>query len=184
MTTRRSLLGVFDWDCTCTMFGCADDASFTSTKQMIEDEDGMKSGLLLGALLGPRHKRPRKAGHGPRLRSRSVGGGKRRTPESIALAAVLEALRLDRRVAWFARMNTGAVRTEDRFIRFGTPGLADVIGFLKDGRFLAIEVKAPTGKLTALQREFLLRGSQSGAVVGVARNAQDVQEIMDGRVFR
>ena len=144
----------------------------------------MKSGILLGTVLGPRYKRPRKAGNVPRMRSRSVGGGKHRTPESIALAAVLEALRLERRVAWFARMNTGAIRADDRFIRFGTPGLADVIGFLKDGRFLAIEVKAPTGKLTALQREFLLRAAQAGAVAGVARNAHDVQEIMDGRVFR
>lgn len=54
--------------------------------------------------------------------------------------AVMEALSL---VCW--RMNTGAMKTEDRYVRFGTPGMADIIGLLPDGRFLGVECKRRHG---------------------------------------
>lgn len=106
-----------------------------------------------------------------------------RTPESLVLSAVLKVLRYDRRVAWACRMNSGAVKMENRFVRFGTSGLPDVIGFTTDGRFLAIECKAEKGKLTENQRQFLRRAMESGCLAGVARNAAEALEILDGRLL-
>ena len=43
-------------------------------------------------------------------------------------------------------MNSGAAKVGNRFIRFGFVGCPDVIGQLKDGRFIGVEVKAPKRK--------------------------------------
>ena len=49
-------------------------------------------------------------------------------------------------VAWCERQNTGAVKVDGRFIRYGWRGCSDLLGMLKDGRLLAVEVKAPKGQ--------------------------------------
>ena len=48
-------------------------------------------------------------------------------PEAAALVEVLKALRTHPAVAWAERMNTGAARVGNRFIRFGWPGCPDVL---------------------------------------------------------
>ena len=70
-------------------------------------------------------------------------------PEAAALVEVLKALRTHPAVAWAERMNTGAATVEGRFIRFGFKGCPDVLGQLKDGRLLGVEVKAQAGRLRA-----------------------------------
>jgi len=52
-------------------------------------------------------------------------------------------------------MNSGAFNIGGRFIKCGFTGCPDIIGQLKDGRFLAIEVKKSGGKLTKEQNEFI-----------------------------
>jgi hypothetical protein len=94
--------------------------------------------------------------------------------EAAALVEVLKALRAHRAVAWCNRMNSGATRVGSRFIRFGWRGCPDVLGQLKDGRFLGVEVKAATGRLRAEQRVFLERVRESGGVAFVARDCRDV----------
>ncbi len=47
-------------------------------------------------------------------------------PEAAALVEVLKALRTHPAVAWAERMNTGAAKIGNRFIRFGWPGCPDV----------------------------------------------------------
>ena len=39
-------------------------------------------------------------------------------------------------------------------VKAANVGCSDILGMLKDGRFLACEVKAPKGKLRPEQREF------------------------------
>ena len=75
--------------------------------------------------------------------------------EAAALMEVLKALRSHDAIAWCERMNSGAVRMGSRFVRFGWPGCPDVLGQMKDGRLLGVEVKGPTGKLRPAQVEFL-----------------------------
>lgn len=100
--------------------------------------------------------------------------------EANVLRAVLSILRLDRRVAWAARMNSGAFVMENRYVRFGARGLPDIIGYTTEGRFLAIECKRAAGKATKNQREFMEACKKSGCLVGIARNAQDAIDILNG----
>lgn len=95
-------------------------------------------------------------------------------PEAAALIEVLMALRANPLVAWAERQNTGSARIGGRFIRFGWPGCSDVLGQLRDGRFLAVEVKSPTGKLRPEQSLFLERINGAGGVGFMARDLHDV----------
>ena len=96
-------------------------------------------------------------------------------PEAAALIEVLQALRAHPAVSWCERQNSGAAKVGQRFIRFGWPGCADILGQMKNGRFLACEVKAPKGKLRPEQVIFLERIRAAGGVAFVARNCLDVQ---------
>lgn len=95
-------------------------------------------------------------------------------PEAAALVEVLKVLRHHPAVAWAERQNTGAANVGGRFIRFGWRGCSDVIGQLKDGRLLAVECKAPKGRMRPAQVEFLSLVRRFGGVGIVARNARDV----------
>ena len=94
--------------------------------------------------------------------------------ESAALVEVLKALKAHPAVAWCERMNSGAARIGVRFVRFGWPGCPDVLGQLRDGRLLGVEVKGPTGKLRPEQSVFLERIRGAGGVAFMARNCRDV----------
>ena len=95
-------------------------------------------------------------------------------PEAAALVEVLKALRTHPAVAWCERMNSGAARMGARFVRFGWPGCPDVLGQLRDGRLLGVEVKGPTGRLRPEQSVFLERIRCAGGVGFMARNCRDV----------
>lgn len=99
---------------------------------------------------------------------------KNETPEAGALREVLQALATHDAVAWCERMNSGAVRIGKRFVRFGWKGCPDVLGQLKDGRLLGVEVKAAKGKLRPEQAIFIERIRGAGGVAFVARNCRDV----------
>jgi hypothetical protein len=94
--------------------------------------------------------------------------------ETAALVEVLQALRTHPLVAWVERMNSGAARMGARFVRFGWPGCPDVLGQLKDGRLLGVEVKGPTGRLRPAQVVFLDRIRAAGGVAFLARDCRDV----------
>lgn len=105
-------------------------------------------------------------------------------PESAVLAACLRALELHPAVAWACRVNSGAVTAQDslgkkRFIRFNSmPGMSDIIGQATDGRFLAVECKRPSGKLSDDQRAFLARVEAAGGIAVCARSVDDVIEAL------
>ena len=98
--------------------------------------------------------------------------------EAAALVEVLQALRTHPAVAWAERMNSGAAKVGNRFIRFGWKGCPDVLGQLKDGRLLAVEVKAPDGRLRPEQALFLERIRSAGGVGFVARDCNDVLRVL------
>ena len=95
-------------------------------------------------------------------------------PEAAALKEVLIALAAHSAVAWCERMNSGAAKIGNRFVRFGWPGCPDVLGQLKDGRLIGVEVKSKTGKLRPEQSFFLERIRLAGGVAFMARNCLDV----------
>lgn len=106
--------------------------------------------------------------------------------EAAVLSAVLQALSHHKSVAWHQRMNTGAGKLmyqdggTSRFLRFGFPGCPDIIGQLRDGRFLAVEVKRPSGTLSGEQSQFLKLVQENGGVGFVARRVEDVFSALGG----
>lgn len=95
-------------------------------------------------------------------------------PEAAALVEVLKAVRAHSLVAWAERQNSGAAKVGGRFIRFGWPGCPDVLGQMKDGRLLGVEVKSRAGRLRPEQAVFLDRIRGAGGVAFVARDLRDV----------
>ena len=96
----------------------------------------------------------------------------RNHPEKDLQNTILQYLQIKHIFAW--RANTGAAKFGTHFIRFGIPGMADITGILGDGRRLEIECKAPLGKLTPYQKDFLDRIKESGGCTIIARNLDDV----------
>jgi VRR-NUC domain len=77
-------------------------------------------------------------------------------------------------------MNVGAYKMPDgRFIRFGFPGCPDVLGQMRDGRLLAIEVKAAKGHLSDAQEFVLAKVRANNGVSGVARSIEDALAIVE-----
>ena len=95
-------------------------------------------------------------------------------PEAAALQEVLMALSAHPAVAWVERMNSGAARIGNRFVRFGWQGCPDVLGQLRDGRLIGVEVKATKGRLRPEQAIFLERIRLAGGVGFMARDCRDV----------
>jgi len=62
--------------------------------------------------------------------------------------------------------------------RIGKTGISDIIGFLKDGRFLAIEKKRKGEKVSDEQKLFIEKVRLCGGVAGVAITIEDAKEIL------
>lgn len=111
-------------------------------------------------------------------------------------AAVLDFLRLHPSVAWVHRFNTGSgylinarlyrelvargyLREQDaRYMQFGFPGCPDVLGMLRGGRFLAVEVKR-AGEHPTDEQQAALDGINGGGGLGfVARSVEDIAEAL------
>jgi hypothetical protein len=111
--------------------------------------------------------------------TRNQRGVLNRVRESSVLRAVLEYLRYHPRVAKAWRQNSGAVTIEGRHVRFTDEvGIPDICGFLKDGRGLYIECKAPGGRLTYWQTRFLEAAEKAGCVCGVVRSVDEVEALI------
>jgi hypothetical protein len=91
------------------------------------------------------------------------------------------------------RMNTGAIKStykgKDRFMRFGTPGMADVLVFEvayypfgpNHGGFnkvMWLEVKTATGKQSELQKSFQAQVESHGHRYIICRSVEDVEKAL------
>ena len=118
---------------------------------------------------------------------------KKRTPrkpsteptESQILKAIMSLLKRHPRVAQVWRQNSGTFQERNRdgsvrYIRANTQkGMSDIMGILKDGRTLAIEVKSRTGRMRPGQEEFLQTIRQAGGVAGVCRSVDDAVALLE-----
>ena len=113
----------------------------------------------------------------------------KQTPESALLRLVLDYLAAQHILAF--RMNTGAVKTENRFFRFGVPGMGDVLAFpvvkSTDGVHIVVmsfivptwlELKAAKGKQTELQKSFQAQVEGEGHRYAVIRNLEDLKKVI------
>ena len=99
------------------------------------------------------------------------------TPEGRIKADLLRFLEIRGVFAW--NNPTGAVQVRPgQYMRFGKVGSADIIGVLPGGRFLAVEVKAPHGRLSPEQADFLDRIRGLGGVAIVAHSFQELDTVL------
>ena len=103
----------------------------------------------------------------------------RQPSEAEILKAIMALLKRHPRVAQCWRQNSGTFQERNRdgttrYIRANTQrGMSDIMGVLRDGRTLAIEVKSRTGRMRPGQEEFLQTIRQAGGVAGVCRSVED-----------
>lgn len=81
-------------------------------------------------------------------------------------------------VLW--RNSTGVAQTKDgRSQRFGLcVGSADIIGIGPGGRFLALEVKTPTGRVSPEQARFIALVNQRGGIGAVVRSPDQARAVI------
>jgi hypothetical protein len=91
-------------------------------------------------------------------------------------AATPEALRQEPDVlVW--RNTTGVTEHDGRRVTYGLAlGSSDLLGLLgPHGRFVALEVKTPDGRVTDHQARFLARVRQHGGIAAVVRSVDDAR---------
>lgn len=99
-------------------------------------------------------------------------------PERDIQKQVLELLERHPKVAWAKRMNSGSVLAHGTRIRFGFQGCPDILGQMKDGRILGIEVKRKgEGPNLAQQNQIALMQRANG-VAGIVRSIEDLQALL------
>ena len=87
-------------------------------------------------------------------------------------------------MVWAARMNSGKGKLlrpdgTQTWISFGFTGCPDIMGMLRDGRYLAIECKRSGGRVRPEQRQHITQAADHGAVAIIARSLEDVQKALD-----
>jgi hypothetical protein len=100
-------------------------------------------------------------------------------------ASIQRAILLDsecQRVAVLWRNHVGRVTAQGRTHTFGLcVGSADIVGIHRvSGRFVAIEAKTSTGRVSPEQDMFLRLVARCGGLCGVARSVDDARAILRG----
>jgi hypothetical protein len=99
------------------------------------------------------------------------------TAEGAVVKACLDYLKLRGAYVW--RNNTGALRDKkNRPVFFGKTGSSDILGVLPGGRFIAVECKAPKGRLSDRQIAFLNEIERMGGVAVVAKSVDDIENVL------
>lgn len=118
---------------------------------------------------------------------RPVDGKPPQPSEAQVLKAVLQYLNAHSLVHRAWRQQAGALQLQggygerDHYMRLGPPGVSDVIGILKGGRMLCVEVKSPTGKVLAHQQAFIDDMTRAGALAFIARSVEDCEAALARR---
>lgn len=89
---------------------------------------------------------------------------KSRTPEGILTVSIRQLLK-----------SIGIFHWKQFGGPMSTPGIPDIIGCYK-GRMIAIEVKAPKGKVSPYQEQFIRQINEAGGLAFVAR---DIDTVID-----
>lgn len=83
------------------------------------------------------------------------------------------------------RQNVGAAQVDgDRWVAFGVPGCADILGVLRGGRFLAIEVKRPGGRQSPAQKVFQATVEKQGGLYVLAFSVAEAVAAVDAALGR
>lgn len=99
-------------------------------------------------------------------------------PEQAIQRAILEYLNWQHIKAW--KNNTAGIYVKacNTYIPSHAPGVSDILGVPPGGRFLAIEVKAPKGRASPYQLQFIDEVNQQGGLAFVAHSVEEVQDAL------
>lgn len=107
--------------------------------------------------------------------------GRRKTPRNDLEASVVQECMvwLKQQGYYCERRNTGAFQTASSFIRFGSPGAADLFAVI-DGKHYEIECKRRDGKgrLSESQKEFAQRMDAYHIPYAVVQSAADLEKVI------
>jgi len=126
-------------------------------------------------------ERPR-VGNAPRVQwGQPVPEPKKRRgrgPEAQVLDEVREAVS---GLCLLWRNSTGMASMGSGKLRFGLAvGSADLVGLRRrDGRFVALEVKAATGRVSPAQEAWLARVRECGGIAGVVRSGAEAVRLVE-----
>lgn len=102
--------------------------------------------------------------------------------ESDILSSCLAYLKL--RGSFALRMNVGAMKVQNRFVRFGLSGCADILVILplsatwSSHHVVWVECKSSTGKQSPAQREFQKLVESEGHRYFIVHSAQELSEVL------
>lgn len=82
-------------------------------------------------------------------------------------------------IVWQARAGTYRFIHSDGVVCIDPVGIPDIVGITHGGRWILIEVKTGTGRLSKSQEAFRRNIEALGATVCVARSTQDAVTYMD-----
>jgi len=75
-------------------------------------------------------------------------------------------------ICW--RNNVGASQMNNRWVRFGVPGHADIFGILEGGKFFCVEAKFGKGRQSKEQKDFEHKVSSIGGEYILAYSLADI----------
>jgi len=102
-------------------------------------------------------------------------------PETALKAAIIAAVNATGlAVVW--NSPAGKVPARRGWVQLAPKGTPDIVGYMRDGRLVAIEVKLPKDGTAAARREtqqaWRDRAAASGCVVGVARSVAEAVRVV------
>lgn len=92
---------------------------------------------------------------------------------------ILAMVKMHPKVALIWRQNTGAMKLDNRYVRFGFPGISDLLGFTTNGRIICLEVKRKGEHPTPQQGQFLGMVRTYGGIAAVVHGAQEAWNVME-----
>lgn len=101
--------------------------------------------------------------------------------EKVIQQAIIKAISKHPLVAWCYITTVGTVKGVGggKMFKVGFPGQSDIMGQLRDGRLLAIEVKQPGKVPTDIQNDFIALVNENDGVAGWADSVDMALEILE-----
>jgi|ERR1035437_4716669 hypothetical protein len=105
-------------------------------------------------------------------------------PEQSIQRQILEYLNWKHIFCWKVTTTGIFVQSRNTWIPNQAPGVSDILGVLKGGRILAIEVKSPKGRASPQQQRFIDNINENGGLAFVARSIEEVESKLNDNIGR
>jgi len=101
--------------------------------------------------------------------------------ESEIQSAIMCALGEHPDIAWVYVTSAGSFRVRGGYMTVGVKGMPDILGQMRNGKMLGIEVKKPKEKPKPEQYEFIDLINKNGGIAGWCFNVEGALDIVSGK---